>query len=202
MLSLAAAVPASTAIQQAQSASDLHFYVTTAVIGAGVGLLGWLFRRLIGQNDQRFVDLGDDIKAVSDDLRETNKQLAGVTVGLASLTGQLAGAERANVRERQRVQKREPEIVDNAAQAKEAAEQAARDAAETKEKLDEIHGLVNSNLTASKQANLDGARRELFLLKAIKTPTAEEQEAIVAAEDRIAELEQDLAHRNQTEREP
>jgi hypothetical protein len=192
---ITAETPASTAVQQATSASDLHFYVTTVLIAVGVGVVGWLLRRVIHENDNAITTLGTDIKETNDKLEATNGRLSDVATAVARLAGTIEGAERANVKERQRVQQREPNTVAEVAQAKVYAEQAAATAAETNTKLDSIHVLVNSNLTASKQSELDATRRELLLLKAVPLPDEEALAATKLAEARIAELEAQLADR-------
>ena len=180
--------PASTAIQQATSGSNLHFEVTIACISAGAAVMGYFIKRLITENDTRYQGLATE-------LHTTNDKLSEVAEGLANLTGQLAGAEKANVAERRRVQTREPAVVTAAAEAKNSAEQAALAVAETSAKLDEIHALVNSDKTASMQGELDSTRRELLLLKAIPMPDEAAKAAIDAAHARIAELEVQLADR-------
>lgn len=60
----------------------------------------------------------------------------------------------------------------------------------TDEKLDVIHGLVNSSLTQALQGELDATRRTVVLLKleAGAIPTTEAAAEIAAAETRIVEL--------------
>ncbi len=67
-------------------------------------------------------------------------------------------------------------------------------------KLEQIHTLVNSNLSAALQGELDQTRRILILLRRIEAmtsgePTAEEHSVIEQTKLRIAELETTLADR-------
>jgi F0F1-type ATP synthase membrane subunit b/b' len=102
MLAAAAAVaqPAARAVQQATNSANLHFWATTALITAVGAVLAFFVKRLIDQNDARY-------EGLSDELHETNKNLNALAVNLAALTGEIAGAEKANVAERARVRARE-----------------------------------------------------------------------------------------------
>ena len=197
MWALAAAAPASQAVQQATSSSDLHFELTLSVIGIAAGALGWFIKRVIGRYDDRYTGLVTELHETNQNIDATNQRLGVVAENLANLTGQLQGMERANVNERQRVQRQEPDLVGNAAQAKLSAEQAVTAAEEVNAKLDVIHGLVNSNMTASMQAELDATRRELVWMKAVPSPDENAVSAIAITESRIAELEQAIAKRKE-----
>lgn len=71
-------------------------------------------------------------------------------------------------------------------------------------KLDEIHTLVNSNMTAAMQAELDATVREVAMMREVgalhlaagRDPSAEAEAAIVATEGRIAELRSALEDRH------
>ncbi len=73
----------------------------------------------------------------------------------------------------------------------------------TDDKIDSIHFLVNSNMTAAMQAELDATRREVALMFEVielkkasgKQPTAEVLAAITATKNRIAELQASLVDR-------
>ena len=75
----------------------------------------------------------------------------------------------------------------------------------TNGKLDTIHTLVNSNMTAAMQSELDSVRRELVLMHEIidlkrsagTEPTKEALRAISATRDRIDELAAALEDRQQ-----
>jgi hypothetical protein len=194
---LGANVPASTAVQAATSGSNLHFYITSGAIGLGVAIIGYFLKRLIDQNDDRYTGLVGELHETNTNIDATNTRLGVVAENLANLTGQLQGMERANVNERQRVQRQEPGLVGNAAQAKASAEQAATAAEEMNAKLDVIHGLVNSNMTASMQAELDATRRELVWMKAVPSPDEDAVSAIALTEGHIAELETAIAERKE-----
>jgi hypothetical protein len=104
---LASAVPASTAVQQATSGSNLHFYVTSGAIAAGAAVMGFFLKRLITQNDDRYSGLVGELHDTNQKLDATNARLGEVAENLAGLAGEIRGAEQANVRERARVQRRE-----------------------------------------------------------------------------------------------
>ena len=78
----------------------------------------------------------------------------------------------------------------------------------TNEKLDVIHTLVNSNVTKEMEARLEGSRRELAGLKEIielrrssgHEPTEESLAVIIATQDGIHELENDLADRRRQQK--
>jgi hypothetical protein len=84
------------------------------------------------------------------------------------------------------------------------AKAAAGAADKTFGKLDEIHTLVNSNMTASMQAELDATAREVTLMREVialhlaagRDPSAEAEAAIVSTESRIAELRAALDDRH------
>lgn len=75
-------------------------------------------------------------------------------------------------------------------------ERAARSATATNQKLDVIHGLVNSNLTSAMQAELDATIRVLLLMREVvalkraagQEPSPEAIGAIKATEAKIEEL--------------
>jgi hypothetical protein len=104
---LAAAVPASQAVQQATSGSNLHFYITSGAIGLAVAVIGFFLKRLIAQSDDRYSGLVGELHDTNEKLDATNERLGQVAENLAGLAGEIRGAERANVKERQRVQARE-----------------------------------------------------------------------------------------------
>lgn len=76
-------------------------------------------------------------------------------------------------------------------------------AAKTNGKLDVIHVLVNSNMTAAMQAELDAIKREIVMMREVaalnlaagREPTVEALAAIEATQVKIAELESQLADR-------
>jgi hypothetical protein len=76
-------------------------------------------------------------------------------------------------------------------------------AAATNGKLDIIHTLVNSNMTAAMQAELDAIRRELAMMREVvalnlaagREPTVETLAAIEATEAKITKLSSQLAER-------
>jgi hypothetical protein len=83
---------------------------------------------------------------------------------------------------------------------------AAREQAKvTNGKLDAIHTLVNSNMSAAMQSELDATVRDLAMMREVialratagREPTAEILSAVSATEDRIAELRAVLADRAQ-----
>jgi uncharacterized protein (DUF2342 family) len=86
-----------------------------------------------------------------------------------------------------------------------ANKRAAESTQATNEKLDVIHALVNSNLTAVMQAELDATVRVLALLKEVAElrraaghePSREGLDAITATELRISELRSVLTDRQQ-----
>jgi hypothetical protein len=65
----------------------------------------------------------------------------------------------------------------------------------TNSKLDTIHTLVNSNMTAALQSELDATRRELVWMQSVSEPTEEAKEAMAVTESRIAELQTQLNER-------
>lgn len=98
-------------------------------------------------------------------------------------------------------------IADQAAEAARlllaANERVATTAAETNGKLDVIHTLVNSNMTAAMQAELDATTRELAMMREVaslnaaagRAPTIEVLAAIDATESKISELTAAMADR-------
>jgi uncharacterized membrane protein len=97
---------------------------------------------------------------------------------------------------------REDRLADYARQ--DAIALAARTASEkTNEKLDVIHTLVNSNMTAAMQAELDAIRREIVMMREVvalnlaagREPTVEALAAIEATKLKITALEAQLAYR-------
>ena len=104
---LGANVPASTAVQAATNGSNLHFYITSGAIGLGVAIIGYFLKRLIDQNDDRYTGLVGELHETNDKLDATNDRLGAVAENLAGLAGEIRGAERANVTERERVRDRE-----------------------------------------------------------------------------------------------
>jgi replicative DNA helicase len=97
-----------------------------------------------------------------------------------------------------------------AAQAAEAArlllaenKKVAHTAAETNEKLDVIHTLVNSNMTAAMQSEYDATVRELAMMREVvalkkaagEQPSPEAVAAIDATEQKIAQLAAELSDR-------
>lgn len=75
--------------------------------------------------------------------------------------------------------------------------------AKTNGKLDVIHTLVNSNMTAAMQAELDAIRREIVMMREVvalnlaagREPTVEALAAIEATQVKITTLEAQLADR-------
>jgi len=97
-----------------------------------------------------------------------------------------------------------------AAQAEEAArlllaanERVARATIKTNTKLDVIHTLVNSNMTAAMQAELDATTREVAMMREVvalneaagRTPSQEALAAIEATQNKINELSASLQDR-------
>lgn len=86
-----------------------------------------------------------------------------------------------------------------------ANERVAHTALQTSEKLDVIHDLVNSNMTAAIQSELDATVRELAMMKEVvelnraagREPSVETLAAIEATKNKIAELTAVLADRQQ-----
>jgi len=73
----------------------------------------------------------------------------------------------------------------------------------TDRKLDDIHVLVNSSMTAAKQAELAATRREVVLLRenaalheaAGRSPSDDASAALTSAEDRLGELQDEVEDR-------
>jgi hypothetical protein len=84
-----------------------------------------------------------------------------------------------------------------------ANERVAKTAEVTNGKLDVIHTLVNSNMTAAMQAELDATTRELAMMREVidlkqaagKKPTPMALAAVTATESKIHELQTALADR-------
>jgi hypothetical protein len=97
---------------------------------------------------------------------------------------------------------REDRLADWARQDRIAAA-AARAAEKTNGKLDVIHTLVNSNMTAAMQAELDAIRREIVMMREVvalnlaagREPTVEALAAIEDTAVKITALEAQLADR-------
>lgn len=97
---------------------------------------------------------------------------------------------------------REDRLADWARQ-DEIAEAARESAARVDNKLDVIHVLVNSNMTAAMQAELDAIKREIVMMREVvvlnlaagREPTVEALAAIEATQVKITELESQLADR-------
>lgn len=97
------------------------------------------------------------------------------------------------------------------AREQEIADKLEHNQAETSGKLDVIHELVNSRMTAALQAELDSVRRELALMReltALKSsqgmgdPTPETLAAMIAAEKRIGELISIIEDRKEARHDP
>lgn len=90
-----------------------------------------------------------------------------------------------------------------AAAAEAVAAVAVAATAETKSQLNQIHTLVNSNMTAAQQGELDQTRVTLVMLRKIvvmaatagRDPSSEELDLIDRTERRVSELEHILADR-------
>lgn len=90
-----------------------------------------------------------------------------------------------------------------AAKVVEAAKKVAKTAKTSDKKLDEIHILVNSNMTAAMQAELDARIGQLLLMKEVielkkalgKTPLKDALVAVESTEEKITELRTKLADR-------
>jgi hypothetical protein len=86
-------------------------------------------------------------------------------------------------------------------------ERVATNQLETNGRLDVIHGLVNSTLSAAMQSEYDATKRELAMMREVMalkqsaglSPTSETIAAITATETRLAELEQILIDRKATQ---
>jgi hypothetical protein len=134
-----------------------------------------------------------------------NAVLIALIVATASLTGPLLLA-RANARARRNEKQEDYARQDAvAAQAAEAArlllaenKKVAETAAVTNDKLDVIHVLVNSNMTAAMQGQLVALKAQLVLMQKLaeqKVSTEDEIGAIKAVQAQIAELEAALTDR-------
>jgi hypothetical protein len=82
-----------------------------------------------------------------------------------------------------------------AARVLEVANRAATAQAQNASVLQDIHTLVNSDMTAARQAELTTTRLLILALKRIVDPDTATEEAIIGAEKRATELEQILADR-------
>jgi uncharacterized membrane protein len=90
-----------------------------------------------------------------------------------------------------------------AAQLQVVDQRVAEKADATNDKLDVIHTLVNSNMTAAMQAELDAIRREIVMMREVvalnlaagRQPTVEALAAIEATQVKITTLEAQLADR-------
>jgi hypothetical protein len=136
---------------------------------------------------------------------------------IAAVTGMISGIvapvvlsiidSRGRSREKQEDWARQDAV---AAQAAEAArlllganERVAESTQQTNTKLDVIHGLVNSNMTAALQDQLDTNIREVALMREVvglhraqgRDPSPEALEAITFSEGKIAELKSQIADR-------
>jgi hypothetical protein len=86
-------------------------------------------------------------------------------------------------------------------------ERVATSQLETNGRLDVIHGLVNSTLSAAMQSEFDATKRELAMMREVMAlkqsaglePTEETIAAIIATETRLAELDQTLIDRKATQ---
>jgi hypothetical protein len=86
-------------------------------------------------------------------------------------------------------------------------ERVAQTQAETNGKLDVIHTLVNSNMTAAMQSEFDAVSRELAMMREVaalkqaagQEPSAETTAAIGATEAKLHELDAALADRAQAQ---
>jgi len=135
------------------------------------------------------------------DLAESQREIAQVAAEAARL---LLAKQEETVRAQQ----------DVAAQAAEAArlllannERVARTQTETNGKLDVIHTLVNSNMTAAMQSEFDAVTRELAMMREVASlkqaaghkPDAATLAAIEATEARLHELDANLADRKRAQ---
>ena len=111
------------------------------------------------------------------------------------------------VEKEQRDNKRQDEVAAKAAEAARlllaANERVAADTQEVKVKLDVIHTLVNSNMTAAMQAELDATIRELAMMREVialnqaagRQPSIGALAAVEATAEKIAELTATLEDR-------
>lgn len=116
---------------------------------------------------------------------------------------------RAEEREETRKEQREIKLLDLkrqddvAARAAEVARALVENSGVTNTKLDVIHTLVNSNLTAAKESELSAIQRELVMMNEVISikratghePSVEALSAIKVTEARIADLKQELVER-------
>jgi hypothetical protein len=89
-------------------------------------------------------------------------------------------------------------LLDSNERAVHAVEAAALVAEQTNGTVNVIHTLVNSNMTEAKQEALDAKRETLVMLRSVtagREATAEEAAAMAAIENKIVELEAQLAER-------
>jgi hypothetical protein len=85
-----------------------------------------------------------------------------------------------------------------------ANEHVASETRQTNKKLDVIHALVNSQMTAAIQSELDATEREVVLMREIiginsaagRNPTEDSMVAVKATEERIRELRVTLKERH------
>ena len=142
---------------------------------------------------------------------ETVSLILVIIVGIfSSITAPLMLAhrtEKIHVRDRQADWQRQDEV---AARAVEAAqlllannERVAAQQQVTNKKLDVIHVLVNSNMTAAMQGEMDATQRELAMMKEVMdlktaaglSPTVEAAAAMEGAREKIRELAAALVDR-------
>lgn len=87
------------------------------------------------------------------------------------------------------------------------AKVAQRNTEDNGRKLDVIHSLVNSNMTAMMQQAIDATARELALMEEVvdlkstqgRQPSAETQDAISATRERLEELRAAMADRKRAQ---
>jgi hypothetical protein len=132
--------------------------------------------------------------------------ISGGAAVVGPLLLSLLNNRQAMARERRAVD-RQDEVAARVAEAAIKADQVARVAAtvaaDTKKQLDQIHTLVNSDMTAARQAELDQTRRALAVLMRLvdkdramgNAPSISDFEEIGRNQTRINDLEKILADR-------
>jgi hypothetical protein len=170
--------------------------VWVALIVAVLGpiLLSWLQNRA-----RRQEKLDDAVQRRAEKLEDYARQ-DKVAAEARAVAAQAAEAARLLARRQDESAARVDEV---AIQAEEAARLLLESNAEANGKLDTIHILVNSNMTAAMQAELDATQRELTMMREVirlnklagTEATTDAAAALKATELKIAELRANLADR-------
>jgi hypothetical protein len=133
--------------------------------------------------------------------------IAGMASGIIAPIALAIIANRARSQEKREDWERQDAVAAQAAEAAKlllaANERVAKSTQATNGKLDVIHGLVNSNMTAALQDQLDTNIREVALMREVvalhraqgRDPSKEALEAITLSEGKIGELRSQIADR-------